>query len=87
MQRLVTKKLSEGLSARRVLGLTWERVDLAGGNVVIGWQLQRIDGKMTRVPLKSRKGGRSLPLLPIVREALERRRREQAADQLAAGKR
>lgn len=59
-----------GLRRGEVLGLWWDDVDLEQDIIHIDWQLQRIDGKLTRAPIKTDAGQRTLPLLPIVRDAL-----------------
>ena len=55
---------------REVLGLRWEDVDLQENVIRVDWQLQRINGKLTRTPVKTDAGRRALPLLPIARQAL-----------------
>jgi len=62
--------LAYGLRRGEALGLAWEDVDLADDMLRVGWQLQRIDGQLARVPVKTAAGRRELPLVPIAREAL-----------------
>src|SRR5215469_4808862 len=50
-----------GLRRGEVLGLAWEDVDLADDMLRVGWQLQRIDGQLARVPVKTAAGRRVLP--------------------------
>ncbi len=45
-------------------------MDLEEDIIHVDWQLQRIDRKLTRAPIKTDAGQHTLPLLPIVREAL-----------------
>jgi integrase len=76
--------LTYGLRRGEVLGLGWEDVDLADDVLRIGWQLQRIDGHLARVPVKTAAGRRELPLVPIAREALIGQAERQAAAQRRA---
>ena len=39
-------------------------------DIWVGWQIQRVDGRLTRMPVKTATGWRYLPLLPIAREAV-----------------
>ncbi|HYK68936.1 MAG TPA: site-specific integrase, partial [Streptosporangiaceae bacterium] len=68
-----------GLRREEVLGLAWEDVDLADDMLRVGWQLQRIDGQLARVPVKTAAGRRVLPLVPIARDALIEQAERQAA--------
>jgi integrase len=59
-----------GLRRGEVLGLSWEDVDLEEDLIHVDWQLQRMNGKLTRTQVKTDAGQRILPLLPIARDAL-----------------
>jgi integrase len=59
-----------GLRRGEVLGIGWEDVDLDANTIRIEWQIQRIKGKLVRVPVKTDAGRRTLPLVPFVRDAL-----------------
>lgn len=53
-----------------MLGLWWDDVDLEEDVIHVDWQLQRINRKLTRTEVKTDAGQRTLPLLPIGRDAL-----------------
>ncbi|MFB4301101.1 tyrosine-type recombinase/integrase [Actinomadura sp. NTSP31] len=58
-----------GLRSGEVLGLAWDDLDLDERVMQVSWQLQRIDGKLTRTRVKTDAGDRPLPVLPIIYEA------------------
>ena len=62
--------LAYGLRRGEVLGLRWEDVDLVEDVIRVEWQLQRANGQLRRAPVKTGAGQRTLPLLPIARDAL-----------------
>jgi integrase len=68
-----------------VFGLAWQDADLADDMLIVGWQLQRIDGQLARVPVKTAAGRRALPLVPIARDALIEQAGRQAAARIRAG--
>jgi integrase len=74
-----------GLRRGEVLGLAWEDVDLVDDMMRVGWQLQRIDGQLARVPVKTAAGRRELPLVLIARDALIEQAERQAAARRRAG--
>jgi len=59
-----------GLRRGEVLGLDWDDIDLEENTIRVEWQLQRIDGELVRTKVKTDAGNRTLPLLPIARDAL-----------------
>jgi integrase len=59
-----------GLRRGEVLGLSWDDVDLEEDVLSIKRQVQRVDGALALVEVKTRAGRRSLPLLPWARDAL-----------------
>ena len=61
-----------GLREGEDLGLAWDDVDLVNNTINIRQQIQRIDGRLQAVPVKTAAGRRTLPLVPMVREALIR---------------
>lgn len=79
--------LFTGLRESEATGLTWDCIDFKAGTVKVCKQLQKRplgDGGFTFAPLKNNKT-RILKPAPFVMELLERRRKEQTAQRLAAG--
>ena len=72
--------LTLGLRRREMLGLAWEDVDLEGGEALIAWQVQRVDGSLLRRHTKTPTSDAPLPLPEIAVQALERHRVEEAGD-------
>ena len=78
--------LTLGLRRGEVLGLKWEDVDLVAGEVRIGWQLQRVSGRLLRRETKTAASDAVLPLPTICVVALtdwarrQRRWQNEAAD-------
>lgn len=75
-----------GLRRGEVLGIGWEDVDLDRNTIRIEWQIQRIKGKLVRVPVKTNAGKRTLPLIPFVRDAIIEQAGVQANAKRKAGK-
>jgi integrase len=78
---------STGTRRSELIGIEWDRVNLVGGYVDMGWQLQRMKkgwtppagmearqchGTLWFTRPKSKAGSRVLPLLPLMVEALRR---------------
>jgi integrase len=74
-----------GLRRGEVLGLSWEDVDLDGGELQVSRQLQRVHGQLVHGGTKTEGSAAGLPLPDICVTALRLRHRQQAVDQLAAG--
>jgi len=74
-----------GLRRGEVLGLRWQDIDFDGGTVRVEQQLQRVGGEMHLGPVKTQAGHRQLPLLKLVREALESQARTQARHRTEMG--
>jgi len=75
------------LALRRgeVLGLAWADVDLEQHGLHVGWQLQRIGGRLLRRETKTAASDAPLPLPDICRRALELRLIDRAAWAETAG--
>ncbi len=60
-----------GLRRGEILGLAWSDVDLESREAVIGWQLQRVGGRLLRRATKTRASDSILPLPDICVRSLE----------------
>ncbi|TDC01432.1 site-specific integrase [Micromonospora fluostatini] len=74
-----------GLRKGEVLGLTEEAVDLAAGELSIGWQLQRVGGQLLHRETKTQTSDATLPLPDICAAALTLRQQARKADRDEAG--
>jgi integrase len=74
-----------GLRRGELLGLAWDDIDQAAGELNVSWQLQRIGGQLVRRETKTAESDASMPLPDICRTALAIRQAEQRADMKAAG--
>jgi len=80
--------LTAGLRRGEALGVCWDDVDLdgpGGPTLHVRHQLQWPHGKATIVPLKSRKGLRSIPLPSVTVDALRTRRERQSFERSLIG--
>jgi integrase len=68
-----------GLRKGEVLGLTWDDVDLDGGELAIGRQLQRVSRQLLHRETKTSTSDATLPL-PDIRVAALKLRKAQEAD-------
>lgn len=74
-----------GLRRGEVVGIRWRDVDFDRGVLHIRQQVQRINGQLEQVDLKTDSSERDEPLLTKAREALLRQREIQAETRAAAG--
>lgn len=74
-----------GLRKGEVLGLTGDAVDLAAGELSIGWQLQRVGGQLLHRETKTQTSDATLPLPDICAAALDLRQLARKADRDEAG--
>ncbi|WP_326946657.1 site-specific integrase [Amycolatopsis sp. NBC_01307] len=74
-----------GLRSGEVRGLRWCDVDTKAGIIRIRQQVQRIDGQMRSVELKTRTSRRDEPLLHAAKSVLEVQQDKQNREQKAAG--
>jgi integrase len=74
-----------GLRRGEIAGLRWADVDVSGRKLVIRRARVRVDGRAHESLPKTERGHRTLPLTEDLMSALRRLKRQQAADQLAAG--
>jgi len=87
LEALYSVALTMGLRQGEALGLRWEDVDLDTGTMHVRHQLQRIDGKLTLVPLKTARSRRTLALPDSITFGLREHRLRQLEDAVKAGKR
>ncbi|MGK5521262.1 tyrosine-type recombinase/integrase [Micromonospora sp. URMC 107] len=74
-----------GLRKGEVLGLTEDAVDLAAGELSIGWQLQRVGGQLLHRETKTQTSDATLPLPDICAAALDLRQCARKNDRDQAG--
>lgn len=74
-----------GLRLGEALGLRWEDVDLTQAEMTIGWQLQRVAGKLLHRQTKTDASDAVLPFPGIVTTALRARQRARDESREAAG--
>jgi integrase len=80
LEALYVTTLGLGLRQGEALGLTWQDVDLETGTLYIREQLQRMDGVLRRVPLKTERSRRTLAMPARILTALEEHRERQLAE-------
>ncbi|SDN38795.1 site-specific integrase [Geodermatophilus sp. DSM 45219] len=59
-----------GLRRGEVVGLRWQDVDAAHATLHVRQQIQRLDGQLQQVPVKTEAGKRDLPLLPLAERVI-----------------
>jgi integrase len=74
-----------GLRRGEVLGLAWDQVDLVGGELYVGEQLQRVRHQLVLREVKTETSEAPLPLPDLCVTALRIRKRHQDDDRKAAG--
>jgi integrase len=79
--------LAMGLRQGEALGLTWDHVDFTNGLIRVERQLQRRDGGLQLVDLKTLQSVRTLPMPGSIAENLKRHLADQAKERDLAGKR
>ncbi|TDB69581.1 tyrosine-type recombinase/integrase [Micromonospora sp. KC723] len=75
-----------GLRRGEVLGLRWEDVDLAAGELAVAYQLQRIRRQLLHRETKTESSDATLPLPAICATALRSRREDQQRHREHAGR-
>jgi integrase len=76
--------LAVGLRRGEVLGLRWKDVDLDNAEMSIGWQLQRIGGRLYHRETKTEASDAVLPLVDLCVTALGERQTDQDSARRAA---
>jgi integrase len=88
LEALYLVLLTAGLRRGEALGLRWVDLNIdapTGGTLQVRQQLQLVRGAPTLVPVKSRKGVRSIPLPSLTAEALRERRSDQVLERQCVG--
>jgi len=80
-----TLLLHLGMRRGELIGLRWDDIDLQAGQLRIRRTIARVGGRLVVGPVKTRSGFRPLPLLPVVRAALDDQRVRQQAQRDKAG--
>ncbi|MEV7600478.1 site-specific integrase [Kitasatospora sp. NPDC089797] len=87
LHALYVLALALGLRRGELLGLHWGAVDLERGTLIVSSNLQRVDGALRLGPTKTASSLRTLPLPPVVLEALRAHQERQAQERVAASER
>jgi len=87
LRALYSVALTMGLRQGEALGLRWEDVDLDTGTLQVRHQLQRVDGQLQLVPLKTARSRRTLALPESITAGLRAHRQSQLEERLLAWKR
>lgn len=77
--------LAMGMRRGELLGLSWTAVDLERRTLVVAANLQRVGGELRLVQPKTASSVRTLPLPPLVVDALVEHKERQAQERAAAG--
>lgn len=85
LQALYLTAMSLGLRRGEALGLRWDDIDLDRGILAVRAALQRINGKLQLVELKTKAAHRSINLPSVTLAALKAHRRRQLEERLLAG--
>lgn len=80
LEALYTVAVALGLRQGEALGLTWADVDLGTATMHVRRQLQRVEGRLQLVPLKTERSRRSLAMPALVVAALTKHRERQLAE-------
>ena len=87
LEALYSVALTMGLRQGEALGLRWEDVGLEAGTLHVRHQLQRVDGQLQQVPVKTARSRRTLAMPPSIVGSLREHRRRLVEDRLLAGSR
>lgn len=85
LHALYVLALYYGMRRAELLGLRWVDLDFETGSLEIVQTLQRVDGALRFLPPKTATSARTIPLIPVVADALRQHRAGQNRERLAAG--
>ena len=86
LENLVRVALFTGMRQSELLGLTWDAVDFATGQITVNKQLSRLEHREASLFLSPKSGKvRTITAAPLVLRSLQAQRRRQAEMQLRAG--
>ena len=85
LEALYAVAVTTGVRKGELLGLQWDRVDLAAGTIRVSAALQRVGGKPQLVEPKSSTGHRTIKLPEMTRIALTNHQLRQGVERLKAG--
>jgi integrase len=82
LEALYALAISTGMREGELLGLRWRDIDLDTGTVQVEEQLQRIEGRLERVPTKTAASKRAIGIPLAVISILRRHRARQSEERL-----
>ncbi len=85
LEALFSVALALGLRQGEALGLRWDDVDYVAGTLSVRYQLQRIEGKLTLVPPKTKRSTRTLVMPTMIVDRLREHEKRQVSEKLWAG--
>jgi integrase len=85
LEALYAVAVALGLRQAEILGLRWQDVDFEAGTLAVRRQLQRLNGRLQLVDLKTRQSHRTVAVPASVMEKLRAHRARQAAERAALG--
>jgi integrase len=85
LEALYIMALSVAMRRGEILGLRWDDIDLDARKLSVIQSLQRVNGKLQLLPLKTQSSARLISLPERLIAALKRHRVRQKEEQLAAG--
>src|SRR5579884_37534 len=85
LELLFVVALTTGMREGELLGLRWSDVHADRQVITVLSNVVWVHGRAIHGDPKTQRSRRTLPLIPMAREALQRQRRRQAAERIAAG--
>ena len=85
LEALYVLALATGLRRGELLALRWDDIDLASRQLHVRRAMQRVDGKLQTVQLKTASSQRTVVLPPLAVRHLQEHKKRQDAERLALG--